>query len=85
MQARDTLTVRFPAGILATARQVKGKGESLNELVVDAVKRELQRRQAARAYDAIVRMRESIRQRTGVQPDSTDLVRELRAGTVRDD
>lgn len=77
------MTIRFPARLLSRARGVKGGGESLNDLVVDAVEREVRRRQGLQAYDDILRVREAVRTRTGLQPDSSPVIRSLRDGTKR--
>lgn len=71
MEVREPLTIRFPAPLLGKAREVRAERESLNDLVVEAVEREVRRRQGLRAYDAIARVREAVRDETGIQPDST--------------
>lgn len=83
MESREALTIRFPHRILVKAREIKTDRESLNEFVVDAVEREIQRRQGLAAYDEILRVREEIRAESGVQPDSTPMIRELREGIGR--
>ncbi len=80
---REALTVRFPAELLSHARDVKPERESLNEFVVDAVQREVRRRQGMQAYAEILRIREEIRAQSGPHPDSTPLVRALRQGEER--
>jgi len=84
MERREAVTIRLPNGLLARAREARNQGESLNELVVEAVDREVRRRQGLRAYEAILRIREQVRARTGDQPDSVPLIRSLRAGEDRD-
>ena len=81
MEARDAMTVRFPRALLTEARQLKGEHESLNELVVSAVDREMRRRRGLRAYEQILEIQEDVRRTSGVHPDSTPLIRALREGT----
>lgn len=83
MEAREALTIRFPAELLSKARQVKAERESFNDLVVEAVEREVRRRQGLQAYDEILRVREAVKTSTGLQADSTPLIRSLREGTAR--
>ena len=78
--SRESLTIRFPPDLLAQAKALKIDDESFNDLVVSALKLEVSRRQAISAHQRISKRRESIRQRTGVQPDSTLDIRELREG-----
>lgn len=85
MDTREALTIRFPAMLLNQARGLKDERESLNDLVVEAVEREVRRRQGLTAYEEIARVRERVRSRGGLQPDSTPLVRSLRTGTERRD
>ena len=81
MEARDPMTVRFPRALLREARQLKGGQESLNELVVSAVDRELRRRRGLRAYEQILEIQADVRRTSGVHPGSTPLIRALREGT----
>ncbi len=78
--SRESLTIRFPPDLLAQAKALKIDEESFNDLVVSALKLEVSRRQAKATHQRIHERRESIRQRTGVQPDSTPDIRELREG-----
>ncbi|MCM1982412.1 hypothetical protein [Lyngbya confervoides] len=54
-----------------------------NDLVVNALEQEVSRRQAFSAHERIQQRRQAIFQRTGVQPESTELVREMRQGKHR--
>lgn len=83
MNEREAVTIRFPKTVLAHARAAKGTERSLNEFVVTAVEREARRSRALSALDAIDELRERIAARTGVQPDSTPLIRQLRRGQGR--
>jgi hypothetical protein len=80
---REALTIRFPVALLSRARKIKAERESLNELVVEAVDREVRRRQGLAAHEAILRIRGRVRARTGPHPDPVPLIRELRAGEER--
>lgn len=75
---REAMTVRFPAGSIEKAKNVKAERESLNDLVVAAVEREVRRRQGMQALSEIERIREQITARTGWQPDSGPLIRAMR-------
>jgi hypothetical protein len=83
MAARNAITVRFPSVLLSRARASTTDRESLNDLVIEAVEREIRRRQGLLAYAAIRRLREDIKTRAGSQPDSSPLIRELRDGVAR--
>jgi hypothetical protein len=80
METREALTIRFPTQLLSSARAVKAEQESFNDLVVNAVEREVCRRQGLQAYDDILRVRGTVRTRTGLQPDSSGMIRSLRDG-----
>ncbi|MBI4491460.1 MAG: hypothetical protein HY690_01550 [Chloroflexi bacterium] len=84
-EQREALTIRFPIEVLARARGVKEDRESLNDLVVGAVEREVRRREVLRVLAEIDRIREQIVARTGLQPSSVPLIRELREGIGRRD
>ncbi len=83
MEQRDVLTVRFPKDVLARAKALKEEKESLNDLVVNAVDRELRRRQGFRAHQEIVRIAKRIREEHGLLPDSVPMIRALREGEGR--
>ncbi|WP_250124284.1 YlcI/YnfO family protein [Chroococcidiopsis sp. CCMEE 29] len=85
MEEREALTVRFPAGLLAQMRKHKSQDESLNDLVINALEREVRYRQGLAAHHRIVARREKIRQKTGTQPNSVDLIHQLREGSARYD
>ncbi|MBF2020031.1 MAG: hypothetical protein IGR93_08005 [Hydrococcus sp. C42_A2020_068] len=80
---REAVTIRFPAKLVRQAKQLKYGGESFNELVVEAVEREVRRRRALSAHENIVARRTEIKAKTGVQPDATALIRALREGEGR--
>ncbi len=80
---REAVTIRFPANLIRQAKQLKDGGESFNELVVEAVEREVRRRRAMAAHKNIVARRAEIKAKTGVQPDATALIRALREGEGR--
>jgi hypothetical protein len=58
MQPRRARSVRFPADLLEQAKTVLASGESLNDLVVSLVEREVRRRRGLAAHERIVRTRE---------------------------
>jgi hypothetical protein len=83
MKRRQAMSVRFPPEVLEEARGVLSPGESLNELVVGVVEREVRRRKGLAALAEIDRVRERVRARVGVQPSSVPLIRALREGKER--
>jgi predicted CopG family antitoxin len=80
---REAVTIRFPANLIHQAKKLKDGRESFNELVVEAVEREVRRRRAMAAHKSIVARRAEIKAKTGVQPDATALIRALREGEKR--
>jgi len=80
---REAVTIRFPVTLLKQAKQLKDGGESFNELVVEAVEREVKRRQAIATHQSIVARRAQIKARTGVHPNANALIRSLREGNMR--
>lgn len=82
---REALTIRFPAKLLQKIRALKRENESLNDLVVQALEKEMKWRSAWAAHEQIQIIREQIKQRTGVHPDSVPLIRQLREGEGRRD
>lgn len=80
---RQAVTVRLPTDLLEQVKQFQENRESFNELVVEAVTREVQRRQALAAHQRIVARSAEVERQTGVQPSSIDLIRQLREGEGR--
>lgn len=85
MEERESLTVHLPAGLLTQAKLYKAQNESLNDLAIAALTREVSRRKGLSAHQRIINRRERIKQKTGTQPSSVDLIRQLRAGELQDD
>lgn len=54
MEEREGLTVRFPVGLLAQVRKHKSQDESLNDLVIKALEREVRYRRGLAAHHSIV-------------------------------
>jgi hypothetical protein len=80
---RDQFTFRAPKQLLDRVREeAVAYGDSMNDLVVAAVQREVSMRQQLRLLDQIVQERRTIQER-GIQPDSTPMVRQIRAGSER--
>lgn len=50
---REAVTIRFPVNLIKQAKQLKDGGESFNELVVEALEREVKRRKTWAAHEAI--------------------------------
>lgn len=83
MQAREAVTIRFPTAVISSARNAKGAHESLNDLVIEAVEREIRRRATVQAMTAIAKVRDAVKAQTGIHPDSGPLIRALRDGDRR--
>lgn len=83
MPARTALTVRFPDDLLEAMREYKADDESLNDMIVTTMERELTRRQALAVHQEILTIRGQIKSRVGSQPDSTQLIHALREGDER--
>lgn len=80
---RQAVTVRLPTDLLEQVKRFQENRESFNELVVEAVTREVQRRQALAAHQRIVARSAEVERLTGVQPSSIALTRQLREGEGR--
>jgi hypothetical protein len=82
---REAVTIRFPFELLESAKSFKNESESFNDLVVDAVEREVRRRKAWAAHQRIIARSEIIKNRTNTQVSSVSLIRNLREGRERRD
>lgn len=82
---REALTIRFPTDLLAKARKLKDSDESFNDLIVEALDREVKRRRGWAAHQRIIARSEIIKAKTGMQPSSIDMIRNLRKGEGRCD
>lgn len=82
---REALTICFPAELLVKARKLKNDGESFNDLIVEALEREVKRRRGWIAHQRILIRSEIIKAKAGIQPASTDLIRSLREDKGRRD
>jgi len=51
---REAVTIRIPADLLEQARQFREGSESFNEMVVEAIAREVRRRRSLAAHQRIV-------------------------------
>ena len=82
---REAVTIRIPADLLEQAKQFREGGESFNEMVVEAIAREVRRRRSLAAHQRIVARSAEVEAKTGIQSSSVDLIRQLRAGEGRRD
>jgi hypothetical protein len=82
---REAVTVRIPADLLQQAKQFREGSESFNEMIVEAIAREVRRRRSLAAHQRIVALSAEVEAKTGIQPSSVDLIRQLRAGEGRRD
>jgi hypothetical protein len=83
MEARTAITVRMPHEMMQEAKELKEEQESRNQLIIDALSKELRRRCGLKALESIRRTREKIRRKYGVHPSSVPFIRALREGTER--
>ncbi len=82
---REAVTIRIPADLLQQARQFREGNESFNEMLVEAIAREVRRRRSLTAHQRIVARSAEVEAATGIQASSADLIRQLRAGEGRHD
>lgn len=80
---RQPITVRLPAELIEQAKHLQSNRESFNELVIEAITREVRRRKALAAHERIVIRSAEVEQQTGVQASSLDLIHDLRASEGR--
>ena len=74
------VAVRLTAELLDNAKTVKSKSESLNDLVVLTIEREVRYCQGLTAHQRIL----AISKQLLIQPDATELIHKLREGEERD-
>jgi hypothetical protein len=79
----ENMGIKFPTDLVNQAKGILHENESFNELVVQALKQELRRRKAIEAHETILKIRSSVKQRTGFHPDPVPLIRQLREGEER--
>lgn len=82
---REAVTIRIPTDLLEQVRQFREGSESFNEMVVTAIAREVRRRRSLAAHRRIVARSAEVEAKTGIQPSSVDLIRQLRANEGRRD
>ncbi|MFB2876952.1 YlcI/YnfO family protein [Floridanema aerugineum] len=82
---REAVTIRIPTDLLEQARQFREGGESFNEMVVDAIAREVKRRRSLAAHQRIVARSSEVEAKTGIQQSSVELIRQLRTNEGRRD
>ena len=86
MSEREQFTIRVPAETMNRVREAsRVYGESINDLIVSSLEKELARRERARLLERINKRRAEMAAAVGIQQDSTPLVRELRSGLGRRD
>ena len=75
---RQPVTVRLPAELIEQAKHFQANRESFNELVIEAITREVRRRKALAAHQRIVARSAEVEGQTGVQASSLELLHQLR-------
>jgi len=79
---REQFTIRVPKGLLDRVREeAAAYGDSMNDLVVAAVEKEISIRAQLRLLSQIEQERLALEKR-GLQPDSVPIIRELRTRTT---
>lgn len=82
---REQFTIRVPKGLLDRVREeAEAYGESMNDLVISAIDKEVKARRQIRLLKQIEQERTRMSQR-GLQPDSVPEIRALRMGAKRVD
>jgi hypothetical protein len=76
----ENIEIKFSTDLVNQAQKILHKNESFNELVVQALKQELGRRKTVEAHETILKIRSSVKQRTGLHPDPVPLICQLREG-----
>lgn len=82
---REAVTIRIPVDLLQQAKQFREGSESFNDMLVEAIAREVRRRRSLAAHQRIVARSAEVEAKTGIQPSSVNLIRELRADEGRRD
>jgi hypothetical protein len=80
---RQPVTVQLPAELIEQAKHFQSNRESFNELVTEAVTREVRRRKALAAHQRIVARSAEVEELTSIQTSSLGLIRQLREGEER--
>ncbi|MGI2907505.1 YlcI/YnfO family protein [Tolypothrix sp. VBCCA 56010] len=70
---------------MALAKKLKQGSKSLNDLVVEALEKEVRRRRGWAAHQRIIARSETVKAKTGIQRTSGDLIRSFREGEKRRD
>lgn len=71
--------------LLTQAKLYKSQDKSLNDFAITAMERAVSRRKGLAVDHRIIARREEIKQKTGTQPSSVDLIRQLREGELGDE
>jgi hypothetical protein len=79
------ITMKVFCQICWKAKQFREGGESFNEMVVDAIAREVKRRRSLAAHQRIVARSAEVETKTGIQQSSVELIRQLRTNEGRCD
>ncbi|NES20023.1 MAG: hypothetical protein F6K41_14105 [Symploca sp. SIO3E6] len=80
---QEAVTISIPTDLLEQARQCREDSESFNEMVVEAIASEVRRRRTLAAHQRIVARSAEVEAKTGIQPSSIELIRQLRSGEGR--
>ena len=77
---QTTITIEIPSQLLELAKSLETETESFNDLVQKALEKEIKWRKAWAAHQTILKVRQEIKEATGVHPDPIPLIRQLREG-----
>ncbi len=74
-----SLSIHIPQELLESAQRLSSPDETLNDVVILALDREVRRRKGLAAHQKILALNKEL----PTQPDHTELIRELREGEGR--
>lgn len=77
---QTTITIEIPSQLLELAKSLETETESFNDLVQKALEKEIKWRKAWTAHQTILKLRQEIKETTGVHPDPIPEIRQLREG-----
>ncbi|MDJ0599239.1 MAG: YlcI/YnfO family protein [Crocosphaera sp.] len=80
-----SITIKIPSELLKLAQSLETETESFNDLVQTALEKEIKRRKNWTAHQTILKVRQEIKETTGVHPDPIPVIRQLREGNNNDE
>jgi hypothetical protein len=77
---KTSITIQIPSQLLEEVRSLETETETLNDLVTRILEKEIKARKAWIAHQTVLRLRQEIKEKTGIHPDPIPLIRQLREG-----